>query len=480
MKKVTLFIILALVYTITNAQEHRLYAWGVNYNTLGNGTAQDEHAPAAIGSSDWKMIGTAGWQHVIAIKKDGTLWAWGDNTYHELGDADASGLSSSSPVQIGTGHTWSYCSAGFLTSGAIATDGTLWMWGGDGDGQLGNGSSVPNSYSNVPIQVGSDNHWAKLSVSSRSSTYCHVLAIKSDGTLWAWGNDGNGEVGVGTQNDVYSTPQKIGTGTNWAQISTGHNHSAAIKSDGTLWIWGGNGNGELGMPAVSISQLTPVQLESDTWKAISAGSGYTVGIHSDGSLWAWGINDHGQLGDGTTTNRSQPVRIGTANDWVGISAGSDHTLAIKTNGTLWAWGDNENGEVGNNNSGTGVMQTSPIKIGTDTSWASVVAGDGYSFGLKKHYTSTGIQELSADDGNITAYPNPSNGVFNILINMKKPSNTYTLLLTDICGRNMVNQKITATGNATNIRMNISDKAAGTYFLLVITDKGTKTMKLVVN
>ena len=185
----------------------------------------------------------------------------------------------------------------------------------------------------------------------------HSIGLKSDGTLWAWGDNTFGLLGNGTNTDT-NTPVQIGTDTNWMAISGGFGHTIALKSDGTLWAWGRNDEGQLG-DGSSTDRNTPVQIGTATnWTAISAGSQHTIALKSDGSLWAWGYNDDGQLGDGSSTDRNTPVQIGADTNWTAISAGGYHTIALKSDGTLWAWGYNNEGQLGN---GTNTDTNTPAR-----------------------------------------------------------------------------------------------------------------------
>jgi YD repeat-containing protein len=157
----------------------------------------------------------------------------------------------------------------------------------------------------------------------------------------------------------------------------------AVKTDGTLWAWGYNGFGELG-DGTTTQRVTPVQVGTDTrWASVAAGQWHTVAVKTDGTLWAWGNNSYGQLGDGTTTQRHAPVQVGIDTNWASVAgsvaAGYGHTVATKTDGTLWAWGYNASGQLGN---GTTTQRVTPMQVGTDTHWASVAAGFYHTIGLR--------------------------------------------------------------------------------------------------
>ncbi len=173
----------------------------------------------------------------------------------------------------------------------------------------------------------------------------HTVALKSDGTLWAWGDNSSGELGDGTTNNQ-SSPEQIGTDNKWVSVATVLEHTVALKSDGTLWAWGNNADGQLG-DGTTNSQTSPEQIGSDNnWVSVAAGYNHTVALKSDNTLWAWGNNITGQLGDGTTNNQSSPEQIGADNNWASIAAGEGHTVALKSDGTVWTSGDNVYGDLG--------------------------------------------------------------------------------------------------------------------------------------
>lgn len=318
----------------------------------------------AIVTGIWQSI-EAGYSSTFGIKNDGTLWAWGKNTFSgQLGDGTT--INRNTPVQIGTATDWKTVSPGNNHTVGLKIDGTLWAWG---VGQLGD-ENIP--WSLIPVQIGTSKWQSVL------ASYFYTLGIKTDGTLWAWGSGP-----LGNETITYSTiPLQIGTESNWKSISADANHAVGLKTDGTLWAWGNNGTG-------SISKI-PVQVGTSTdWKSASTGSYYTIGLKNNGTLWAWGYNAVGQLGDGTYTDKKTPVQVGTATNWGSVTAKGGHTAALKTDGSLWAWGYNGSGELGD---GTLIGKASPIQIGTATDWQSISAGGGYTIGLKAdctQYSATG-------------------------------------------------------------------------------------------
>ena len=199
-------------------------------------------------------------------------------------------------------------------------------------------TTTSNKY--FPGRIGTDNDWKAISAGSE-----HTVALKSDGSLWACGQNTAGQLGDGTTVTKLGLV-RIGTDNNWAFVASESAFNLAIKTDGSLWAWGLNGNGQLG-DGTTTNRLSPVRIGTgNDWADVAAGSGHAVALKIDGSLWAWGGNANGQLGDGTKVNKLSPVRIGTGNDWARIAAGRIHTVARKIDGSLWVWGNNSEGALG--------------------------------------------------------------------------------------------------------------------------------------
>ncbi len=358
------------------------YTWnGTTYTTNGtyiktgliNSVGCDSSATLVLTISSittnpcWKMIST-GANHTVAIKKDGTLWAWGQNTYGQVGDG--TNTHRNTPTQIGTDTNWESISAKGFHTVAIKTNGTLWAWGQNSFGQVGDGTSINR---NVPVQVGTATNWSSI-----SSGISFTLALKKDSTLWAWGYNILGQLGDGTLINK-NTPTQIGTYNKWVNIGTGEFHSAAIKVDGTLWTWGSNSNGQLG-DGTTVSKNTPTQIGTDNnWSSFKGGNAHTIALKTDNTLWTWGGNLNGQLGDGTNISKNIPTQLGAANNWRAINAGGGFSMALTTAGTIWACGKNTNGQLGN---GTNVNNNTLTKIGVDINWVSINAGDNHFIASK--------------------------------------------------------------------------------------------------
>ena len=313
-----------------------LFSWGLNTNgQLGQNNQTYYSSPVQIPGTTWSSI-AAGNNHALAKKTDGTLWSWGYNGQGNLGQNNTTEYSS--PVQI-PGTTWNYLWAGSGNSFATKTDGTLWAWGTNYRGNLG--QSNRTNYSS-PIQIPGTTWRSIVSVNGNN---CGVYATKTDNTLWSWGYNYRGHLG---QNNLtqYSSPVQI-PGTTWSSIAGGNQHGLATKTDGTLWAWGNNAYGELGQGNRTYYS-SPVQIPGNTWSSISGSSANNnLATKTDGTLWAWGRNLYGNLGQNNTTFYSSPVQIpGTT--WSSISA-SLNSFSTKTDGTLWSWGYNGFGQLGQNN-----------------------------------------------------------------------------------------------------------------------------------
>jgi len=366
-----------------------LWSWG--YNTKGiqgqNSTTQYYSSPTQVGSEAFVHIskGYVEARHYVAVNSSGEMWSWGNGEYGQLGqntNADSSGGDGfSSPAQIGSDTTWNHGSHGMNASLAVKTDGTLWIWGQNYAGRLGQNNET--TYSS-PVQIPGttwDTGYGSLFLSQRCGA-----AIRTDGTYWTWGSNSYGILGLnqahtlgGTGNVRYSSPVQV-PGTTWKQIDIApQNRAAAVKTDGTLWSWG---YGEYGANGVNnrTTYSSPTQIPGTTWAAVAQSNKATLATKTDGTLWTWGYNEFGQLGQnsGENAHKSSPVQVpGTT--WTTNPAllnGEDRFMfAAKTDGTIWAWGYNNQGGLGQNNR---TSYSSPIQVGSGSWDPTSLSGNVYA------------------------------------------------------------------------------------------------------
>jgi alpha-tubulin suppressor-like RCC1 family protein len=465
-----------LDHTVVLKRDGSLWAWGDNIcGQLGDGTYETRTEPVRIGTdTDWISVSAGrdsqNGDHTVALKRDGSLWAWGANTWGQLGYPPDQVPGTNVPVRVGNSSVWVDVSAGGGYIAALQRNGSLWMWGnnnygiqpccnptwtptrvgpdtdwttisaggqhilalkadrslwawgGNTHGQCGLGEGVGPG--NTPTRVGTDNDWIAIAASGDVDPGygTHSLALKADGSLWSWGSNDAGELGLGNSGFIQFTPARVGTNSDWVAVAAGSGTSLARKRDGSLWAWG-NGigmvparastrhdwrdfaagrtphkNSSLGIFAhavaadgalwawsfVTVSRV-PVQVGTETnWTEVAAGGVHSLALKLDGSLWSWGGNEQGQLGDGTFSSRSTPSPIASNMTCRTVSAGGLHTVALLEDGTLWTWGDNDHGQLG-----IGLLITNgligvntPQPVATNGTWQSVAAGGRYTAALR--------------------------------------------------------------------------------------------------
>lgn len=333
------------------------------------------------------------------------LWVWGDNGYGKSGNNTI--LDRSSPVQTVSGGTnWRIISTDGDRVSGIKSDGTLWNWGQNTYGGLAT-NNIINASSPVQTISGGTN-WKTTS----SGTFGN-MALKNDGSLWLWGSSTDGQLGRNSTIRASSPVQTISAGTDWKSISSGAFHVTAIKTDGTLWTWGWGAYGLLGNNAAT-SRSSPVQTISagTNWKQSSGGRCFTLAIKCDGTLWLWGSNLGGRLADHSSIDKSSPVQtVSGGNNWKQASAGRCHGAAIKTDGTLWTWGAACAGRLGDN-SAYAVNRSSPVQtVSGGTNWLSVKSGQTHSLAIKTDGTLwawgfNGFGNLGINDITCRAYSSP--------------------------------------------------------------------------
>ena len=344
-----------------------LWVWGQNtYGQVGDNTTTNKSTPVTTlsGGSNWKSV-AGGWGISLAIKTDGTLWTWGGNGSGQLGINDTTDRAT--PVTTFAGGTnWKQVSSGVSHNAAIKTDGTLWVWGYNYYGQLGiNGGGNRNTP--VTTFAGGTN-WKQVTANAY-----HNAAIKTDGTLWTWGANNYGALGINDTTERLTPVTTFAGGTNWKQVAGRYYFTAAIKTDGTLWTWGRNSYGALGTNDTA-NRCTPVTTFAGgtNWKQVAGGLYYCSAIKTDGTLWTWGSSSEGALGTGGVTSLTPVTTFAGGTNWKQVAGGVIHSAAIKTDGTLWTWGANNYGALGINDTTERLTPVTTFAGGTN--WKSVAAG----------------------------------------------------------------------------------------------------------
>jgi len=355
----------------------KLFAWGNNGSGvlgLGFGGAYTSvSSPVQVGAETLWSSKRTGNNFVLAIKTNGQLWSWGANFSGMLGQGNTAARSS--PVQVGALTNWATPGTGGNASCCVKTDGTLWTWGYNDFGQLGHYDTINRS---SPVQVGALTNWKTPFVGTGGTKF--LLCVKTDGTLWSWGKNDYGQLGLGNKTD-YSSPKQVGALTNWKTpvggITTNNSWVVCSKTDGTLWSWGRNNQGQLGTNNLT-DYSSPKQIGTLTnWVTPVSGTVFTLCTKTDGTLWSWGYNGFGQLGLGSSFpgGISSPSQVGTLTNWKTPAAGSGISSCVKTDGTLWTWGNGDLGGLGHNNT---IRLSSPVQVGALTSWL-VPSGTTYGF-----------------------------------------------------------------------------------------------------
>jgi alpha-tubulin suppressor-like RCC1 family protein len=331
------------------------WTWGNNTSgELGDGSSQSYRAsPGAVGGLGGVGSIAVGDLHNLTVRTDGTVMAWGYNGGGQIGDG-TSGNVRATPVAVSGLSNVRRVAAGQAHSLALKADGTLWAWGDNTYGQLGTGTTA-RQLTPVPVT-------GLSGIVAIAAGYYHSLAIRSDGTVWAWGRHDRGQLATtgGTLCGTVAcspTPLHIGELSRVRAVAAGQWHSLAIKADGTLWTWGDNSAGQLGDPNYGAPRATPLPVGGlGAIAAVAAGANHTLAVQADGQVWAWGDNTNGQLGDGTTlTPWPTPRLVAGLAGVTAVAGGAQHSVALKADGTVWAWGDNAAGQV----SGAGSRQLTP-------------------------------------------------------------------------------------------------------------------------
>ena len=339
-------------HTIALKSDGTVWAWGINnVGQLGDGTTFNSiNVPSLVlGLSNVTDV-DAGGNHSVALKSDSSIWGWGQNTFRQSGDVAQDSRPRAGRIEGLTG-TFTAVSAGGAHSLALRSDGTVWGWGSNGGGELGNGTTAFSTYPAVQAS-------GLTNVVSISAGYGFSLAVKGDGTLWGWGSNHDSVLALPSSTVFSNTPIQITSITDVRAVAGGGTHTLALKNDGTVWAWGENSQGQLGSGEGFGTFATPRRVVGLTnVVAVSAGNRHSLALKSDGTVWSWGNNVHGQLGNDSTNNSNVPILVSNLNA-TAITAGDIHSGALMGNGTIRMWGNNTSGALGDR---TNISRMVPIE-----------------------------------------------------------------------------------------------------------------------
>jgi len=414
-------------HSLSICNDHTVQTWGDDLSgQLGDGEPRISSATPVhvIGLTGITAV-SGGLSHSLALKNDSTVWAWGSNYSGELGSGSntvdtalpgmVTGLSGIIAIVAGREHSL-----------ALKNDGTVWAWGNNNKGQLGNGT---NTISRIPIQV------TGLTgiIAIRGGLY-FSLALKNDGSVWAWGDNFFGQLGNGTNVDS-NIPIQVSLLSGITAIATEGNHCLALKNDSTISAWGCNNNGQLGDATNSNSNI-PLQLGLTGIIEIGAGGYHSLAVQNDGSVWTWGMNTWGQIGNGTSTGSPVPIHIAGLSGIISVSGGIYFSLAKKNDGTIWTWGEGGHGQLGD---GTGVDRNIPTQT------------------VSLCQNTTTVNEIT-DENTFSIYPNPSNETLVITLTVDTFNQNQFQIF------NSIGELIKEVSLSQTLQININDLPNGLYFI----------------
>tara|TARA_Y100001963_G_scaffold73056_1_gene101556 strand:+ start:77 stop:1246 length:1170 start_codon:yes stop_codon:yes gene_type:complete len=357
-----------------------LYATGAAQKLGDNQANVGRSSPIQIPGTDWSVVSISE-KCTGAVREDGTLWVWGGNDSGALGQNLPDDINYSSPIQVGTNTNWTYVSGATEAMGAINSSGEMYVWGRNPTGRLGLNDTTDRS---SPTQVPGTT-WAELALGAGNQG----IYRKTDGTLWSCGANNDGQLGQNNET-TYSSPKQIGTATDWIQITCQMKGSWALRSGGTLWGWGEQIDGSLGFNQSSGKFSSPKQVPG-AWSDFTCAKSAAWGVKTDGTLWSWGNNNNGQLGHNDTSQYSSPRQCGTDTTWSivegqrGNATDDAGIIAVKTDGTRWGWGTNPSGQLGLNDE---TSYSSPKQCGTDTKWSQTKGQMSLGLGWSMAMTQT--------------------------------------------------------------------------------------------
>jgi len=355
-------------HSLAVRRDGSVWAWGYNsYGQLGDGTTTRRPRPTAVPGLSHIVAVVAGTSHSLGLRADGTVWAWGDNVLGELGDGTRQRRLS--PVQVVGLTNVVAIDTRSRTSYAVRADGTVWAWGDNQSRQLGGGSQ--DSYRPTPGPVP-----GLTQVASVSAGINHALALRQDGSLWAWGDNFWGQLGTGEQGGT-GLPQPVRGLHGVVAAAADSMHSLVLRRDGSLWTWGHNQTGAMGTG--THRRTTPVAVDVKDVRAVASTFTHALAVRGDGSVWKWGLENGWASGV-----RATPERVEGLSRAVSAAVGTYHSLVVRQDGTVWAWGDNSRGQLGDGT--VGGSRDTPAPVQGLSNVVAVAAGEKHSLALKRDGT----------------------------------------------------------------------------------------------
>lgn len=415
-------------YSMALKANDSIFSFGRNvWGYLGDGTTSQRNSPVGVASlcatrsaAPFTKKLTAGWSHSLFLCSNGnSANAWGANAFAQIGDGTIT--ERTLPVTVSGLTNIKAIAAGYQHTLALKNDSTLWAWGDNTDGQLGDGTNTPST---TPKKI--NGVTSVIAVSGGQAGY-HSLALKADGTVWAWGRNTEGQLGDGTLVSK-NVPTQVTGLNNVIAIAGGEYHSLAVRNDGTIWAWGRNNEGQLG-DGTTVTKSFPTQVTGATgFTAVAGGRYFSIALKNDSSVWTFGQNLYGQLGDGTTVNKSTLVQVSGLTKVTAVTGAAFHVLALKNDSTIVSWGRNGDGQLGN---GTTAQSAVPVAVNSLTKVIGIAAGTNYSLAVKDNdsvYAWGRNPNGQLGDGTLSGKTNP-NAVLNLCVTC---NNTTSSLTTTAC------------------------------------------------